>query len=162
MNKKGDVPEQTNDYDCGVFTCLYARCLVGYGEMICDASISDFRKLMLLELHQRKLHPIPPEDILPEQCYAVEYVENYYIGRALSQADSFVRFKSLHRVSAKSFDWPSRDDVDDVHISCVFYSPVTLESAGSFAVPNFQNSKTLKKCLKKLKSKESLIKMLHG
>ena len=55
VNKKGDVPEQTNAYDCGVFTCLYARCLVGYGEMISDASISDFRKLMLLELHQRKL-----------------------------------------------------------------------------------------------------------
>ena len=70
---------------------------------------------------------------------AVEYVENYYIGRALSQADSFVRFKFLHRVGAKSFDWPSRDDVDDVHISCVFYGPVTLESAGPFAVPKQQN-----------------------
>ncbi|CAH3182897.1 unnamed protein product [Porites lobata] len=52
VNKKGDVPEQTNDYDCGVFTCLYARCLQG---LLCDASISDFRKLMLLELHHRKL-----------------------------------------------------------------------------------------------------------
>ena len=30
VNKKGDVPEQTNDYDCGVFTCLYARCLQGW------------------------------------------------------------------------------------------------------------------------------------
>ena len=30
-------------------------CRVGYGEIISDASISDFRKLMLLELHQRKL-----------------------------------------------------------------------------------------------------------
>ncbi|CAH3182891.1 unnamed protein product, partial [Porites lobata] len=113
VNKKGDVPEQTNAYDCGVFTCLYARCLVCYGEMISDATISDFRKLMLLELHQRKLHPIPPEGILPaEQYYAVEYLEIYYIGHALSQADSFVRFKFLQRVGAKSFDWPSRDDVD--------------------------------------------------
>ena len=56
-------------------------------------------------------------------------------------------------------DWPSRDDVDDGHISCVFYGPVILESAGPFAVPKQQK---LKKCLKKLKSKESLIKMLHG
>ena len=47
-------------------------------------------------------------------------------------------------VGAKSFDWPSWDDVDDVHISCVFYGPVR------------------KKGLKKLKSKRSLIKMLHG
>ena len=30
LNKK-DVPEQTNDYHCGVFTCLYARRLVGHG-----------------------------------------------------------------------------------------------------------------------------------
>ena len=115
---------------------------------------------MLLELHQRKLHPIPPEGILPaEQYYAVEYVETYYIGHALTEADSFVRFKFLHRVGAKSFDC-SRDDVDDVHISCVFYGPVTLDIAGPFAVPKQQNIG--KKGLKKLKSKSSLIKMLHG
>ena len=30
VNKKGDVPEQTNAYDCGMFTCLYARCLQGW------------------------------------------------------------------------------------------------------------------------------------
>ena len=40
----------------------------------------------------------------------------------------FIRFKFLRRVGhganvAKSFDWPSRDNVDhvdDVHLSCVF------------------------------------------
>ena len=84
--------------------CMQDACRVGYREIISDASISDFRKLMLLELHQRKLHSIPPEGILPEQYYAVEYVETYYIGQiALSQADSFVRFKFLHQVGAKSF-----------------------------------------------------------
>ena len=92
-------------------------------EMISHASISGFMKLMLLELHERKLHQIPPEGILPEQYYAVEYVENYYIGRALSQADSFVKFKFLHRVGVKSFDWPRWDDLDDVHISCVLWAP---------------------------------------
>ena len=35
--------------------CMQDACRVGYGEIIGDASISDFRKLMLLELHQRKL-----------------------------------------------------------------------------------------------------------
>ena len=60
--------------------CMQDACRVGYGEIISDASISDFRKPMLLELHQRKLHSIPPEGILPEQYYAVEYVETYYIG----------------------------------------------------------------------------------
>ena len=120
--------------------CMQDACRVGYGEIISDASISDIRKLMQLELYQRKLHPVPPEGILPaEQYYAVEYVETYYIRHALSQADSFVRFKFLHRVVTKSFDWPSRDDIDDVHISCVFYGPVTLDSAGPFAVLKQQN-----------------------
>ena len=53
--------------------------------------------------------------------------------------NSFVRFKFLHWVGAKSFDWPSRDDIDEVHISCVFYGPITLESAGPFAVPKQLN-----------------------
>lgn len=138
VNKKG----QPNDYNCGVITCLYARCLVGHGEMISDARMSDFRKLMLLELHERKLHPIPPE-----QYCAVEYVENYY--NWLSQANSFVKFKFLHGVGAKAFDWPSRDDLDDVHISCLFYGPVTMESAGPFAVPKQQNIEKMFKEIKK-------------
>ena len=71
---------------------------------------------------------------------AVEYVENYYIGRALSQADSFVRFKFLHRVGAKSLM---------MFTSRVFYGPVTLESAGPFAVPKQQN---IEKMFKEIKS----------
>lgn len=133
VNKKGDIPEQTNDHDCGVFTCLYARYLVGHGEIISDASISGFMKLMLLELHERNLHQIPPGGMLPEQYYAVEYVENYYIGRA-------VKFKFLNRVGVKSFDWPRWMTLMMFTLVC-FMGTVTLENAGPFAV---QNSKTLK------------------
>ena len=56
VNKKGDVPNRpmTMTVECSL-ACMQDACRVGYGEIISDASISDFRKLMLLELHQRKL-----------------------------------------------------------------------------------------------------------
>ena len=151
----------TMTVECSL-ACMQDACRVGYGEIISDASISDFRKLMLLELHQRKL--LWPNPTRRHPTWAVLCC--WICGNLLhwtcahSQADSFIRFKFLHRVGAKSFDWPSRDDVGDVHISCVFYGPVTLDSAGPFAVPKQQNIE--KKGLKKLKSKGSLIKMLHG
>ena len=129
--------------------CMKDACRVGYGEIISDASISDFRKLMLLELHQRKLHPIPPEGILPaEQYYAVDYVETYYIGHVLSQADSFVRFKFLHRVGAKSFDWPSRVTLMICTSLACFMAPSPWTVLAHLL---FQNSKTLKKRFKEIK-----------
>ena len=67
-----DLKQQTNAYDCGIFTCLYARCLVNEGMMIDDASIHSFRMLILLDLHQRSLHPLPPEEIQLEHYYAVD------------------------------------------------------------------------------------------
>ena len=33
-NKLGDIPSQTNDYDCGIFACMYARGLVNVSPMI--------------------------------------------------------------------------------------------------------------------------------
>ena len=61
VNTKDDLKQQTNTYDCGIFTCLYACCLVNEGMMIDDPSIHSFKKLMLLDLYQRSLHPLPPE-----------------------------------------------------------------------------------------------------
>ena len=72
---------------------------------------------------------------------AVEYVENYYIGRALSQADSFVRFKFLHRVGAKSLM---------MFTSLVCFMAPSPQRVLAHLL--FQNSKTLKNCLKKLRA----------
>jgi len=83
VNRKEDIPQQNNDYDCGVFTCMYARSLVGHSPLISLSCISAYRKIMLLDLHLSILHPLPPNNIQPEKYYAVEYEENYYIGRAL-------------------------------------------------------------------------------
>lgn len=53
FNRPTDLPQQQNDYDCGVFTCVYARCLV-LKHPVPD-HIPSFREVMVLELHQRKL-----------------------------------------------------------------------------------------------------------
>ena len=60
-NNHKDIPVQGNGYDCGVFVSLYARCLVSKGSMIKQFDIPDFRKSMILELHEKKLNPIPAE-----------------------------------------------------------------------------------------------------
>ena len=85
VNTKDDIEQQANGYHCRIFTCLYAHCLVSEGSMIDVSNMLSFRKLMLLDLHQRSLHPLPPEGIQLEQYYAVDYVSNYYIGRVLHQ-----------------------------------------------------------------------------
>ena len=61
----------------GVFVSLYARCLVSKGLMIKQVDIPDFRKSMILELHEKKLTPIPAEPIKPNEYYAVDYINNY-------------------------------------------------------------------------------------
>ena len=54
-NKLTDIPQQQNDFDCGVYICMYARCLV-LQHLMAD-HIPSCRKIMILELHQGQLHP---------------------------------------------------------------------------------------------------------
>ena len=140
-NKPGDIPSQPNDYDCGIFTCMYARSLVKASPMILPTirSISDLRSYMILELHRNALLPIPPLSMKVDEYYAVDYVSHYYFGRVLHIQGEFIRFKFLHPVrhgenAANSFDWPRRDDVADVHLSCVFYGPVQLQGNSPFTI----------------------------
>lgn len=53
VNRPCGIPQQANDWDCGVFLCLYARCLVVSGVMLDRRIIPDFRKHMILELHSK-------------------------------------------------------------------------------------------------------------
>ena len=64
-NKPGEIPSQRNDFDCGVFACMYARSLVSTSPMIFpnSQSISDVRCYMILELHRNSLLPIPPNGL---------------------------------------------------------------------------------------------------
>ena len=132
-SKPKEIPQQHNDFDCGVFVCLYARCLAG-GKMLTQSSIPEIRKAMILELHDKALHSIPPRGILPGDYYAVDYVKNYYFGRVLEASESFVKFKFLHKVGTGTFDWPERDDIDSSHISCIFFGPVNLRYNRPFKI----------------------------
>jgi len=54
-NKPTDIPQQKNDFDCGVYVCMYARCLAL--QHVMPDHIPSGRKIMILELHQGQLHP---------------------------------------------------------------------------------------------------------
>ena len=111
VNKPEDLPQQDNDFDCGVFVILYARCLIDKSTFVEMASINDFRKHMVAELHKQCLIAISP-NIIPGQYYAVDYVNKFYIGRALEADDKVTKFKFLHSAGANKFDWPRSDDIE--------------------------------------------------
>ena len=68
-----------------------------------------------------------------ESYYAVDYVNRYYIGRAIRKSDVFVTFKYLHSIGTK-FYWPGKDDIEAVHTSCVFFGPISLSGTGPFTI----------------------------
>ena len=147
-NKPGEIPSQRNDFDCGVFTCMYARSLVSTSPMIVPNSqtISDVRSYMILELHRNSLLPIPPNVLKVDDYYAVDYVSCYYFGRVIQIQGQFAQFKFLHRVrlgadAGEIFNWPTRDDVADVHVSCVFYGPVHLIGNSTFQIMEHEQVK---------------------
>ena len=105
--------------------------------MIPKTEVPTYRQLMIQELHQKRLCPIPPPTIQPGEYYAVDYIKNYYFGRVIVKNDSFVQFKFLHRVGATIYHWPRRDDVDRVHLSNIFAGPITVPHfiSGPFEIP---------------------------
>ena len=108
---------------------------------------------MIQELHQKKLSPLPPMPMQQGEYYAVDYVKNFYIGRVLDATTDCVQFKFVHKVGATTFHSPRRDDVDKVHISIVFYGPVTVPNfiSGPFTIPEQPAVENLFKVIRKLK-----------
>ena len=108
---------------------------------------------MIQELHQNKRSALPLMPIQREEYYAVDYVKNFYIGRVLDVIMDFLQLKFLYKVGATTFHWPKRDDVDQVHISNVFYGPVTVPSFISepFAIPEQPSVEKLFNLIRKFK-----------
>ena len=50
-NTPCDIAQQDNGFDCGVFVCLYARCLLLASPSVAKQSVTAFRKVMIVELH---------------------------------------------------------------------------------------------------------------
>lgn len=102
-NKAKEIPQQHNDFYCGVFVCLYARCLAS-SKTLTQSSIQEFRKAMTLGHHDKVLHSKPPTGFSPRDFSAAEYVKHYYFGRVLEASGLFVKIKFLHKVGANTFD----------------------------------------------------------
>ena len=89
-NFKHNIPQQDNGDDCGVYTCLYARCLAGLGPMVQESSFPQLQQCMLFSLHRGILHKIPLPEIEVEKYYALDYLNKYYVHWKSTQ-----HFKSL-------------------------------------------------------------------
>ena len=71
--------------------------------MIQEACIPQLRQCILFSLHRGILHEIPLPAIVIEEYYAVDYLNTFYIGRELSIANQFVKFKFLHKYLINTF-----------------------------------------------------------
>lgn len=125
-------------------------------------SIPQFRRHMILELHSQTLLETSPSNIEKDIYCAVDYVNNYFIGRALSAPDQrqFTLFKFLHKIQQtdiKRFDWPKHDDIDNVHSTCVFYGPVELKGTGKFEVLDLQDLEVVFQSLSQWRKKHVLM-----
>lgn len=66
-NTNEDIPQQNNSYDCGVYTCMYARCLAALGPMVEESCFLGVRKHILLRLHRKSLMEVPAGGIALEE-----------------------------------------------------------------------------------------------
>ena len=154
-NSPQDIPQQQNGFDCGVFICLYARSLLLQSPVVSSSSIQNFRKHMILELHEKEVLCFDGPAITEGQYYAVEYQKSFYFGRALnsSQDDSQIEFKFLHSTGARVFDWPVRDDIETCHMSCVFYGPITIVGVSPFVLPQLTEVEQVYQHIRKSRKK---------
>ena len=67
----------------------------------------------------------------------IEYHKTWYFGCGLDD-NSCVSFKFLHSTLSNGervFNWPRRNDIDTVHISCIFFGPAVIVGIGPFNFP---------------------------
>ena len=134
-NTPCDIAQQDNGFDCGVFVCLYARCLLLASPSVAKQSITAFRKVMIMELHEQQIYDLDSPTIVEGRYYAVDYKRLFYIGRVIKCTGSQVTLKFLYSVSASSFDWSRRDDIYTCPQVSIFYGPVTIVGVGPFTIP---------------------------
>lgn len=152
-NTPKDVPQQQNNYDCGVFLCFFARSLV-LQSAVPSNSVPAFLCHMILELQEQELSNFTVPSVQANQYYAVEYNKSWYFGRALGSPDgnSCVRFKFLHSTltnGERVFNWPRRDDIATVHSSSVVFGPVVIVGIVPFNFPQLNEVHQVYQWLKK-------------
>lgn len=152
-NTPKDVPQQQNNYDCGVFLCFFARSLV-LQSAVPSNSVPAFLCHMILELQEQELSNFTVPSVQANQYYAVEYNKSWYFGHALGSPDgnSCVRFKFLHSTltnGERVFNWPRRDDIATVHSSSVVFGPVVIVGIVPFNFPQLNEVHQVYQWLKK-------------
>ena len=87
----------------------------------------------VVQSHRRTLLEIALQAVAVEEYYTIGYLSKHYIGRALSIANNLVKFKLLLRV-LDCHVWQGGDDTEEVHVSCIFFSPISLKETDPFVV----------------------------
>ena len=112
------------------------------GVLLLKVSCFLMSKASLLELHSQSLTPESSTTYRIEKgnYYAVDYINNYCIGKALSAPDKKRNRDQVpvpnqkNKINVKRSEWPNHDDNDHVRSSCVFYGPLNLRGRGLYEI----------------------------
>lgn len=90
--------------------------------------------------------------ILEEHYYAVQYEEDWFVGRILQRVDKSKFKMKFLKLELGSYIWPKQDDIADVDQEFIFYGPLKLSGTGVFNL-NRLDVINIKKLYKDLKRK---------
>ena len=68
-NAPKDIPQQENNIDCGVFLCMFARCLLLQSPAPGSTTINNLRRHMIVELHQQEQQSFYIQSLLSRQTH---------------------------------------------------------------------------------------------
>lgn len=68
-----------------------------------------------------------------ENYYAVHYDDHLpAVGRIISIQESSCKMKFLKQVMENTYNWPSKDDIQNVNVAFILYGPIKLLGNGPF------------------------------
>ncbi|KAJ4449350.1 hypothetical protein ANN_00748 [Periplaneta americana] len=78
-------------------------------------------------------------DIKAEMYYAVHYDDHLpSVGRVISIQENLCQMKFQKQIMENSYNWPSKDDIQDVNVSFILHGPIKLMGNGSFTIDQNQ------------------------
>lgn len=79
-----------------------------------------------------ELHRFPNIQLEEDQYYAVDYIDTFYVGRIICFNKQTIKMKYMRRNAEGNYDWPTRDDIDDVEKHMIFDGPLVIEGTLPF------------------------------
>lgn len=119
------------------------HCVILTGRMIVQ-KVTAVQVKLKVSLAVVKFNPNHYKKILPHEneYYLVDYVTKAYVGRVLKVGKKHCTLKSLEDRSPNTFDWPKRDDVDDVNVKTLFCGLIKLKGTVPFKVQGIHDAFT--------------------